>query len=136
LHDDYAGRLSRLGLHYTTEQVPDVRAGGRFTDEHAREREAESLLERAGGKGTLVALDERGEMWSSPQLAERIERWATPLVTLVIGGPTGLHPSVLERADHAWSLSRLTFPHELVRALVAEQLYRVLTIRRGHRYHK
>ncbi len=136
LHDDYARRLGRLGLRHESDHVADVRAGGRYTDEHAREREAASLLERSGGGGTLVALDRQGEQWSSRELADRIERWATPQLTLVIGGPTGLHASVLERAGFRWSLSRLTFPHELVRVLVVEQLYRALTLRRGLPYHK
>jgi 23S rRNA (pseudouridine1915-N3)-methyltransferase len=57
-------------------------------------------------------------------------------VTLVIGGPTGLHEGLVERADGAWSLSRLTFPHELVRAIVAEQLYRAATLLRNIPYHK
>ena len=55
-----------------------------------------------------------------------LERWATPRLTLVVGGPLGLHRSLIERADETWSLSPATFPHELVRVLVAEQLYREL----------
>ena len=66
----------------------------------------------------------------------RLERWATPRLTLVVGGPLGLHRKLLERADGRWSLSPLTFPHELVRGLVAEQLYRALTILRRVPYHK
>ena len=59
-----------------------------------------------------------------------------PRLTLIVGGPLGVHSSVLRRAEHKWSLSPLTFPHELVRGIVAEQLYRAMTIRRGMPYHK
>jgi 23S rRNA (pseudouridine1915-N3)-methyltransferase len=136
LHDDYAARLERLGLHYETDWVRDVEPGGRYSDEHALEREARSLLERVDARDTIVALYDGGDSLTSPQLADRIERWATPRATLIVGGPRGLHARVLERANHAWSLSPLTFPHELVRVLVVEQIYRAMTIRRGVPYHK
>lgn len=136
LHDDYAGRLGPMGLTYSTEWVPDVRAGGRYSPEHARQREGRSLLARLGDRGRVVALDARGDLMSSRDLAERLESWATPGLTLVVGGPSGLHPDVLGRAERVWSLSPLTFTHEWVRALVAEQLYRALSIRRGTPYHR
>ena len=136
LHDEYAERLARLGVRYRTGHVADVKPGGRFTLEHAREREAATLGEQIEATGTIVALDERGDLLTSPELSEVIERWCTPQLTLIVGGPSGLHSSILDRADRTWSLSRLTFPHELCRALVTEQLYRALTIRRGIPYHK
>jgi 23S rRNA (pseudouridine1915-N3)-methyltransferase len=136
LHDDYARRLERLGVRYQVDHVADVKPGGRFTVAHAREREARALLERIEATGTVVALDEQGEMLTSRELAERIESWCAPRLTLVIGGPCGLDRTVLDHADLTWSLSRLTFPHELCRALVAEQLYRAVSIRRGTPYHR
>jgi 23S rRNA (pseudouridine1915-N3)-methyltransferase len=136
LHDEFAERLRRCGVHYDATWVPDVRAGGRYTKEHALEREARLLLERIGREKprTVVALHDRGELLTSRRLAERLESWATPGLTLVVGGPEGLHPSVCARADHAWSLSPLTFPHELVRGIVAEQLYRAVALCRGLSY--
>jgi len=136
LHDDYAERLVRLGVRYETDWVGDVKPGGRFSGEHALEREARSLLDRLDARDTVVALHEGGELLTSRGLADVIERWATPRATFIVGGPLGLHATVLARATHTWSLSPLTFPHELVRALVAEQLYRAVTIRRGIPYHK
>jgi 23S rRNA (pseudouridine1915-N3)-methyltransferase len=136
LHDDYAARLARLGVRYEADWVGDVKPGGRFSDEHALEREARSLIERVDARDTVVALHEGGELLTSRQLADVIERWATPRATLIVGGPLGLHATVLAWAAHTWSLSPLTFPHELVRGLVAEQLYRAVTIRRGIPYHK
>lgn len=136
LHDRYAARIRRFGIGYETASVPETRAGARYSDEHVRRREAEALLARAGGRGTLVALDRRGRALDSRGLARRLERWATPRATLVVGGPLGLHRDAIERAAEAWSLSALTLPHELVRVVVAEQLYRAVTILRGVPYHK
>ena len=136
LHDRYAERLAPLGVRYSTAWVPDVKPGGRYSDEHALEREARLLLEQTEDNERVVALHVEGRPLTSGELADRIERWASPRLTLIVGGPLGVHGSVLQRAEHAWSLSPLTFPHELVRGLVAEQLYRALTIRRGMPYHK
>jgi 23S rRNA (pseudouridine1915-N3)-methyltransferase len=137
LHDGYAERLRRLGFDYRAESVPDVR-GGKYSADHVRELEARALERRLGDRRcvTVIALDPAGEMLDSPRLARRLERWSPRGVTLVIGGPTGLHEGLVERADGAWSLSRLTFPHELVRAIVAEQLYRAATLLRNIPYHK
>ena len=136
MHDRYAERISQLGVRYATEWVAETAAGGRFTEKHAREREGRELLDKLEGAGRVIALDRHGASLTSPELAQRLERWATPRVTLVVGGPLGLDPAVTERAESGWSLSRLTFPHELARVLVAEQLYRSLTLLRGHPYHK
>jgi 23S rRNA (pseudouridine1915-N3)-methyltransferase len=136
LHDEYARRIGRLGVGYESSWVREVRAGGKFSDDHVREREAASLVESLAPKSTIVALDPAGELFTSEALADRLERWATHDATFVIGGPLGLHPSFLERADARWALSPLTFPHEAVRVLVAEQLYRALTILRRVPYHK
>jgi 23S rRNA (pseudouridine1915-N3)-methyltransferase len=136
LHDDYATRLRRLGVHYRSECVPGERAGRRYSDAHVREREAAALLDAVERAEKLIALDPGGTQWSSEEVAARIEGWATPGACLVVGGPLGLDPRLLERASAQWSLSRLTFPHELVRVLVAEQLYRALSILRGLPYHR
>ena len=137
LHSGYADRITRLQVAYESAWIAEVRAGGRFSDDHVREREARGLLERIGrGGGRIVALDAGGAMWTSTELAARAERWSTPRCHLVIGGPLGLHRSLLDRADTVWSISRLTFPHEIVRVLVAEQIYRAVTLLRGVPYHK
>ncbi len=134
LHDDYAERIRRLRVEYSAAHVPEVRPGS-YADDHVLEREARGLQKKIGA-GTLVALDRTGLALDSAGVAERLERWAAPRLTLVIGGPLGLHRSVSERADARWSLSPLTLPHELVRVIVAEQVYRALTILRRIPYHK
>ncbi len=136
LHDRYAERLAPLGVRYSTAWVPDVRPGGKYSEEHALDREARLLLEQVEDNERIVALHIEGRLLTSRELAERLEQWASPRLTLIVGGPLGVHSSVLRRAESTWSLSPLTFPHELVRGIVAEQLYRALTIRRGMPYHK
>lgn len=139
LHDQYAERLRRLGVGYVTDWVPDVPPTGPSGEEQAREREAQSVLlrlDRESARGTIVALAAEGELLSSAELARRLERWATRCASFVVGGPLGLHRRILDRADARWSLSPLTFPHELVRGLIAEQLYRAVTLLRGFPYHR
>ncbi|HXV76105.1 MAG TPA: 23S rRNA (pseudouridine(1915)-N(3))-methyltransferase RlmH [Candidatus Polarisedimenticolaceae bacterium] len=136
LVERYLERIRRFGVSVDTVRVPEVRAGGRFTDEHVLEREAAKLLARLEPPGTVVAIDRGGRELSSAELPGKLERWATPRATFVVGGPLGLHETVRRRADFAWSLSRLTLPHELALVLVAEQLYRGMTLLRGVPYHK
>jgi 23S rRNA (pseudouridine1915-N3)-methyltransferase len=136
LHDDYAARMERLGVRYRSRFVPEVRPTGRFTDEHIREREARGLLEALEKDGNVVALDPSGRSLTSEAVARHLLRWTRTRVTFVIGGPLGLHRSLLDRADWEWSLSSLTLPHEMARALLAEQLYRAVTIVRRVPYHK
>ena len=86
----------------------------------------------------VVALDGQGTPWSTAELALNLERWmATGRdVALLVGGPDGLAPACLATAHQQWSLSRLTFPHPLVRVIVAEQLYRAWSILTHHPYHR
>jgi len=90
-------------------------------------------------RGALtVALDERGQSWSTRQLADRLENWLAGGrdVALLVGGPDGLDADCLEAAEQRWSLSPLTLPHPLVRVVVAEQLYRAWSLIQGHPYHR
>lgn len=85
-----------------------------------------------------VALDSRGANHSSEQLAKQLAYWQQlgKPIALLIGGPDGHLPNTLEHCQEHWSLSRLTFPHPLVRIIVIEQLYRAQSILQGHPYHK
>jgi len=136
LHDRYGERISRFGVVYESIWVPETPSSGRYSDEHVREREARRLIDRLAGPGSVIAMDAGGREFSSVELSRRIERWANPAATFIIGGPLGLHESVRSRADAVWSLSSLTFPHELARVLVSEQLYRAVTLLLGVPYHK
>jgi len=138
LHDGYAKRIEQLGIKYESASVPEVKAGGRYSDRHVMERESRLLTEYLAGRerSSSIALDRKGELFDSVELARRLESWATPHATFVIGGPLGLHADFLAAADFRWSLSPLTFPHELARLLLAEQLYRAASILRRLPYHK
>lgn len=85
-----------------------------------------------------IALDEGGALWSTVELAERIEVWSREggKPCLLIGGPDGLGQAVLAAAGETWSLSRLTLPHGLAKVLVIEALYRAFSVRAGHPYHR
>lgn len=84
----------------------------------------------------VILLDEIGKNISSPELSTILERqFAHSHVTLVIGGAYGVTPELQQRADFIWSLSRLVFPHQLVRLLLVEQLYRAQEIKNGGKYH-
>jgi 23S rRNA (pseudouridine1915-N3)-methyltransferase len=119
--DDYLSRLR----HYT-------RVDEREVKDEAR------LSEAISGEARLVALSRAGESWTSAELAQRTARWDQEgrEVAFAIGGAAGLPRAMVERAEAVWSLSALTFPHELARVLVLEQLYRAFTIRRGEPYHR
>lgn len=135
-HDRYAERIRRLGVTYRTRHVAEVRSDGRYSEDHVRQREAASLLEGLSPRERMIALDRLGRTLDSESVAESIQRWITPGATFVIGGPLGLHPRVRDRAEICWALSSLTLPHELARVVLAEQLYRALTIVKRIPYHK
>lgn len=100
--------------------------------------EGERLLQAVPAGARIVALDVRGQSWSTEDLAARMMRWMQDGrdLALMIGGPDGLSGACLESAELRWSLSPLTLPHALVRVIVAEQLYRAWTVCRGHPYHR
>lgn len=100
--------------------------------------EAASILLSVNHGDALVALDERGKQLSSEQLASFIQQKANESrrnLIFLIGGAYGLDDSVLQRADLQWSLSKLVFPHQLVRLILAEQVYRACTIIKNEKYH-
>jgi 23S rRNA (pseudouridine1915-N3)-methyltransferase len=100
--------------------------------------EGERLLQAVPPGAVLVALDEAGRQLDSAGLARRIARWQGEYGTLAfaIGGPDGLDRSVLERAEATFAFGRMTWPHRLVRVMLAEQIYRASTILSGHPYHR
>ena len=102
-------------------------------------KEAEHLLASCAGYDKIIALDESGKQPSSNDIAQHIAGWQTQGASsfaFIIGGADGLDSSVLQRADAVWSFGRVTWPHMLVRALLAEQLYRAHSILHNHPYHR
>jgi 23S rRNA (pseudouridine1915-N3)-methyltransferase len=103
-----------------------------------RDEEGERLLKAIPAGALVIALDLGGRTWSTEELAEQLDGWLAGGrdVALLVGGPDGLSADCLARADRRWSLSPLTFPHPLVRVMLAEQIYRAWSIRAGHPYHR
>jgi len=136
-YDDYVTRLS-AGLKVTlTEIEPGARAAGR-PPAKAIEAEGQRILAALRPSEYVVALDERGKEMTTRELATwlaaRLQDGSD--LAFVIGGPDGFAPDVLQRSDFKWSLSRLTFPHALVRVVLAEQLYRAHGVLTNHPYHR
>ncbi len=102
------------------------------------EKESLKIKSAIPGNCRVVALDVKGQSWSTEKLASRMQDWMMggQDITLIIGGPDGLSNELLSMADEKWSLSALTFPHPLVRVIVAEQIYRAFTITENHPYHR
>ena len=100
--------------------------------------EASALLNALKKDDVLIALDENGKQWTSVELAGFIQQKANESsknIIFLIGGAYGIHESVFKRCAFKWSLSKLVFPHQLVRLIVAEQIYRACTIIRNEKYH-
>ncbi|WP_185174633.1 23S rRNA (pseudouridine(1915)-N(3))-methyltransferase RlmH [Rothia nasimurium] len=107
-----------------------------LAEEAARAEESRRILEKVDRDDYLVLLDERGKMLSSPALARLLEaQLGYKKVVLVIGGAYGVDDSVRARANTVWSLSDLVFPHQLVRLIITEQIYRAGEIAAGRPYH-
>lgn len=133
---EYAQRLPReLPLELVEIRLGRRRKGG----ETARARADEGARMLAGaGEARVVALDAGGRLFDTEGLASELDAWrhAGRDVALLVGGPDGLAPACLERAELCWSLSPLTLPHALVRIVVVEQIYRASSILQGHPYHR
>jgi len=136
----YADRIEKSGRALGIagmDKIELAESRAQATDQRKRD-EAEALQNRLGGFPTLIAFDERGKTLSSPEFSNLVRDALDGGQSLacVIGGPDGLAPSVREQAKITVSFGRLTMPHQLVRVLVLEQLYRATTILSGHPYHR
>ncbi len=133
---EYAKRLPKqYPLEVVTLRVP---AATSATAQQSRMVEAEALLSRVSTDEVVVALDERGDQWTTRELAVKLTGWRDDSrnVALLIGGAEGLAQQVRDSAQHLWGLSRLTLPHGLARLVVAEQIYRGWTLMNNHPYHR
>lgn len=130
-YEEYTRRL-KSSLRIELEEIPQARDKGR-----AKADEEQRLLDRAG-PDYLVALDERGKSLTTLELAKWLGQRQQDGRDLVfaIGGPDGHGPQLLQKAELRWSLSALTFPHAMVRVILAEQLYRAMSVLQNHPYHR
>jgi 23S rRNA (pseudouridine1915-N3)-methyltransferase len=102
------------------------------------EKEGTKMLKAVSKGAYVIALDVGGQQKSTQRLAEELDQWMRlgRNVAFLVGGPDGLAPECLKRADEVWSLSALTLPHPLVRVILSEQMYRAMSIIKNHPYHR
>lgn len=126
-YDDYSKRLQHY-LKHTLIEVPVS---------HTID-EGNKMIQKIPSSHLVIALDERGAMWNTANLATKLASWQvqSQSISILIGGPDGLSEPCLKRATLRWSLSELTFPHPLVRVILIEQLYRAMSILANHPYHR
>lgn len=139
--EEYAKRLSKYCrfeiVEVSDEQTPD--GAGAALEEQIRAKEARRILAKVREDAYVCALEISGRQLSSEQFADWMERAAVAgrsSIVFVIGGSLGLHSSVTERADFHLSFSDMTFPHQLMRVVLSEQIYRGFRIINGEPYHK
>ena len=139
--DEYMKRLGRFGKYEEIEvpDLPERENASAAEEECLRTREGEEILRRVKPGDVVVALTIPGGARRSEELAAEIlelKNRGTQRLVFVIGGSIGLGKNVLERADRELSMSAMTFPHQLARVMLLEQLYRAEKINAGERYHK
>lgn len=138
---EYAKRLSRYCkleiVEVADEKTPDNASEG--LENQIKEKEGERILSKVPEGAYVVALAIDGKQLSSEELADKMEKWNVNGVShlvFIIGGSLGLTQKVLNRADYSLSFSKMTFPHQLMRVILLEQIYRSFRIRNHEPYHK
>lgn len=135
--EDFTHRISKY-FKVEWNIIPVPRNAGMLSEMDLKKREGETIIDWLSKDDWLVALDEKGKQVTSKKLADFLQARANESVkklVFVIGGAFGLDTVVLKRANYIWSLSELTFPHQLVRLILAEQIYRACTIVKNEKYH-
>ena len=133
----YSKRINRY-CRFSITTLADVRNTRNMAPSRQKQLEGEAILRQIGEGDRLVLLDERGAEYRSTEFADRVQKWMNSgvrRVVFVIGGPYGFSEAVYARANEGVSLSKMTFSHQIVRAIFTEQLYRAFTIIRHEPYH-
>ena len=135
--NEYAQRMPRAARLELIAIKPEARSEGR-TVERLVEAEGKRILGALPARSVKVVLDEGGALLSTSELSRRIERWRDTGrdIAFIVGGADGLAESVKRASEFKWSLTPLTLPHGLVRVVLAEQLYRAVSILHNHPYHR
>lgn len=144
-HDSYVKEgieiFTRRISHYFPVEwklFPTAKNAENLSPEEIKKAEGISILNALQNNDVLVALDENGKQWNCVELADFIQQKANESsrnLIFLIGGPYGLDENVLKKCHFKWSLSKLVFPHQLVRLILAEQIYRACTILKNEKYH-
>lgn len=135
--EEFSGRIGNY-FRLDWELIPVPKDAAHLAPNELKKKEAAVILPKIAKEDYLVALEERGRQLTSEGLAAFIQGRAnagTRRVIFLIGGAYGLDETVLRRANTLWSLSQLVFPHQLVRLILAEQVYRACTIMKNEKYH-
>ncbi len=133
---EYIKRMPRDASIEMIEIKPEKRAAGNNT-ENIQLIEAKRILDSVG-KDYCIALDERGQQYTTLEIAEQFKIWQTlgRDIAFIIGGADGLHANVKQKSEKMWALSKLTMPHGMVRVMLCEQLYRAFSVVTHHPYHR
>lgn len=139
--DEYLKRLSRYGKTEEIElpDLPEPANSSPAIEMQIKSKEGESILARIKPSDYVIAMTIPGKQWDSPGLSRHLDdimNRGNSSIVFVIGGSLGLSEQVIARADEEISMSKMTFPHQLARVMLLEQLYRAMKIRAGERYHK
>ena len=140
LFERYWTRAAPLArqLGFGAPDVVELRESQAGSAEQRKAGEAAELLSKLPDGAAVIALDERGKAITTADFSSRLDTFkdAGRAIVLIIGGPDGLDDSIRQRADHLISFGAMTMPHQLVRVLAAEQIYRAMTVLSGHPYHR
>lgn len=139
--DEYLKRLSRFGKTCEIElnDLPEPQASSEAIEKQIKDKEGADILAHIHPGDYVIALTIPGKQWDSPALSRHLEdlnSQGRSNLVFVIGGSLGLSDAVIQRADEQLSMSKMTFPHQLARVMLLEQLFRCMKIRSGERYHK
>jgi len=135
--EEYGGRLKHY-LPFEIEEIPDLKNARNMSENELKYQEGQLLLKRLQHGDYCILLDERGKEFDSAGFASFVEKRLQTVckrIVFVIGGAYGFSDEVYDAADTKIALSRMTFPHQMIRPVFAEQLYRAMTIIRGEKYH-
>ena len=130
----------RISHYYNVEWklIPPVKNASSLSNTDLKKNEADVILNLLQPNDIVIVLDEKGKQFTSEKLAELLQLTANKSaknLVFLIGGAFGVDDKIIERANYVWSLSKLVFPHQLVRLILAEQVYRACTIIRNEKYH-
>jgi len=134
---EYSKRLPKQ-MSLELREIATAKRSGQKGLQQILEEEGAKMLDAIAPDDLVIALDERGAMWNTLDLAAKLQNCLNinQNISLLVGGPDGLHPDCKKRSHIIWSLSPLTLPHALVRVIVAEQIYRAWSILQHHPYHR
>lgn len=134
---EYSRRIPS-GLGLTLREIPLAKRGKNADTARLRAQESKALYNAMPTRARVIALDVKGQAWSTARLAENMQQWMTDGrdIGFMIGGPDGIDEDIMQKVETRWSLGPLTLPHPLARVVLVEQLYRAWTITQNHPYHR